>query len=74
MLLEELAQHLKAEVVGDKSIDITSAATLEEAGPGQISFLANPKYLKSLQSTAAAAVIVAPGVTSDRVTLLKTSA
>lgn len=71
MTLKELAAAIGAEVSGDGSIAVESVAALEDAGPGQISFLSNPKYAKELETTAASAVIVAPGVTSDRVTLLK---
>jgi UDP-3-O-[3-hydroxymyristoyl] glucosamine N-acyltransferase len=71
MTLKELAAAIGAEVSGDGSLSVESVAGLEDAGPGQISFLSNPKYAKQLETTAASAVIVAPGVTSDRVTLLK---
>src|SRR5690606_13290679 len=37
-------------------------ATLQAAGPGEISFLANPSYGKYLKETKAAAVIVSPAV------------
>lgn len=39
---------------------ITGVNTLEEAGPGELSFLANPKYAKQLAGTRADAVIVRP--------------
>ena len=42
-LLKELADHVGAVVVGDGDITISSAATLEQAGPGDISFLANKR-------------------------------
>ena len=37
-------------------------ATIESAGPGDLTFLANPKYAGALASTRATAVIAAPGV------------
>ncbi|HWP41225.1 MAG TPA: UDP-3-O-(3-hydroxymyristoyl)glucosamine N-acyltransferase [Tepidisphaeraceae bacterium] len=72
MRLDELAAKIEAELVGDGSIQITSAASLEDAGPGQIGFLANPRYHKQLETTRASAVIVAPRVSSTRLALLKT--
>lgn len=72
MTLDQLAKQINAEVLGDGSADIYSCATLEDAQPGQVSFLANPKYLKQLETTQASAVIVAPSIASNRVTLLKT--
>lgn len=41
---------------------ITSAATLEDATAGQVSFLSNPKYTRHLETTRASAVVVAPNV------------
>ncbi|MCC8193075.1 MAG: UDP-3-O-(3-hydroxymyristoyl)glucosamine N-acyltransferase, partial [Deltaproteobacteria bacterium] len=38
--------------------EITGINTLENAGPGDISFLANPKYAQFLSATRAGAVIV----------------
>jgi UDP-3-O-[3-hydroxymyristoyl] glucosamine N-acyltransferase len=71
MTLEELAKEIGAELVGDGAAAVRSVATLEDAQPGQIGFLANAKYIRQLESTRASAVIVAPSVTSERVTLLK---
>jgi UDP-3-O-[3-hydroxymyristoyl] glucosamine N-acyltransferase len=39
---------------------LTGVAPLQTAGPGEVSFLHNKKYLTSLEQTAAGAVIVAP--------------
>jgi UDP-3-O-[3-hydroxymyristoyl] glucosamine N-acyltransferase len=66
MTLEELANHIDATLTGNPDAPVTSCATLEEAQPGQISFLANPRYLKQLESTKATAVVVAPTVKTDR--------
>src|SRR5215218_9774474 len=68
MTLKELAGKIDATVPGGGdggSAEVTSCSTLEEAGPGQLSFLANPKYVKQLETTRATAVIVAPAVTSE---------
>lgn len=72
MRLDELAGKIEAQVIGDGSIDVSSVATLEDAGPGQVSFLSNRRYASQIQTTRASAVIVAGGVSSDRVALLKT--
>jgi UDP-3-O-[3-hydroxymyristoyl] glucosamine N-acyltransferase len=71
LTLNELAERIGAEPVGDPALVIHSAHTLEEAGPGQVSFLANPKYLKQIETTRAAAVIVAPTIASGRTALLR---
>ncbi|MFN2334069.1 MAG: UDP-3-O-(3-hydroxymyristoyl)glucosamine N-acyltransferase [Wenzhouxiangellaceae bacterium] len=53
-----LADRLGLILHGDPDICIESAATLRDARPGQISFLANPAYADALTRTAASAVIV----------------
>jgi UDP-3-O-[3-hydroxymyristoyl] glucosamine N-acyltransferase len=70
--LKELAAEIGTEVVGDADLRVSSVNTLEDAGPGQVSFLSNAKYVKLLETTRASAVIVAPHVTSERVALLRT--
>lgn len=69
----QLAEKIGATVVGDGSPNILGCQTLEEAGPGQIGFLANPKYTKLLATTRATAVIAPLDARSDHVTLLRTA-
>ncbi|MFA5554207.1 MAG: UDP-3-O-(3-hydroxymyristoyl)glucosamine N-acyltransferase [Phycisphaerae bacterium] len=68
--LAELAQYVEGQVKGDSSVKIRSAATLNRAGEGDISFLANSKYEKQLLTTKASAVIVGKDVTTSSVPLL----
>jgi len=58
--LGQLAEFLGATLRGAADRDITGLATLQEAGPGQVSFLANPQYRKFLADTHAAAVLLKP--------------
>ncbi|NOY45714.1 MAG: UDP-3-O-(3-hydroxymyristoyl)glucosamine N-acyltransferase, partial [Deltaproteobacteria bacterium] len=60
MTLGELAEKLGAELRGDPGVEVTGVATLDRAGPSEVSFLSNPKYRPLLATTRAAAVIVAP--------------
>lgn len=71
LTLQQLAAEIGAELVGDGTPWVRSANTLEDAEPGQLSFLSNPKYEKQLETTRASGVIVGQSVASDRVTLLK---
>lgn len=75
--LSELAEILSRQglpcvVEGQAQREIVGVATLEDAGPQEISFLANLKYEKTLQTTKAGAVIVSqdqavpPGMTVVR--------
>lgn len=56
--LEELAAVVDGRVIGDGSASIKGVAPIEEAGPGDITFVADRKYLKFVASTRASAVIV----------------
>jgi UDP-3-O-[3-hydroxymyristoyl] glucosamine N-acyltransferase len=58
--LSDLAARTGATVSGDGTVVIAHVATLESAGPGAITFLANVKYRSQLAATRASAVIVAP--------------
>jgi UDP-3-O-[3-hydroxymyristoyl] glucosamine N-acyltransferase len=60
MKLEDLAQHLGATLKGDHSVDITGVASIETAGPGEITFVANPKYASLARTTRASAILVEP--------------
>jgi UDP-3-O-[3-hydroxymyristoyl] glucosamine N-acyltransferase len=60
MKLAEIASALGATLENaDPDAEITGVAGIEEAGAGQITFVANPKYAAAAKTTAAAAVIVA---------------
>ena len=56
--LGELAERFGGEVVGDRSVRIAQVATLDAAGPGQLSFLTNIRYQRQLNTTRASAVIL----------------
>lgn len=58
LTLNQLAEMVRGEVVGDGNIVINGAAALDRAQPGQITFLTNPKYKPLLGQTRASAVIV----------------
>jgi len=59
--LKEIAALLKGEVVGDEEVVIEHIRGIDEAGEGDITFIANPQYLKKLAATGASAILVAPG-------------
>jgi UDP-3-O-[3-hydroxymyristoyl] glucosamine N-acyltransferase len=61
--LGELAERIGGSVVGDPSRTIRDVATLDEAGPEELSFLTNPRYRSLAEVTRAGAVMVKPGTT-----------
>ncbi|GGE80333.1 UDP-3-O-acylglucosamine N-acyltransferase [Streptosporangium jomthongense] len=66
--LGEIAQALGAELRGNPDARVSGLATLQAAGPDQLSFLANPAYAKYLADTRAAAVILSPEAAVQRPT------
>jgi UDP-3-O-[3-hydroxymyristoyl] glucosamine N-acyltransferase len=56
--LRDLAARLGCELYGDPELEITGVAGLEQAGPSDLTFLANPKYAPKVKSTRAAAILV----------------
>lgn len=67
MKLSELARLTGARVeekFGD--VEVNAAAGLDEAEPGHVTFLANPRYTPRVQTTRAAAVYLAEGVEPGR--------
>jgi UDP-3-O-[3-hydroxymyristoyl] glucosamine N-acyltransferase len=62
MKLRNLADRLGCRLEGPEELEITGVAGIEEASPGEVTFLANSKYRPKLQTTCAAAVIVGPDI------------
>jgi len=60
MKLGEIASRLGAELRGDAEVEVTGVKGIEEAGPAEITFVANPKYASLARKTKAAAVLVEP--------------
>jgi len=68
--LGELAEHVGGKVIGDSNLIIKSTSTLQCAGDGDISFLANRKYESQLRTTKASAVVVAKETSSSAALLV----
>jgi UDP-3-O-[3-hydroxymyristoyl] glucosamine N-acyltransferase len=66
-----LAAEIGATLEGDGSAVVSSVNTLEDARPGQLSFLSNPKYEKQLATTQASGVIVGNGIKAGGLVLLR---
>ena len=58
MQLGEIARLLGCEVSGDGAVEISGVAGMEHAGPGHLTFLANPKYAHKVKETRASAIVV----------------
>jgi UDP-3-O-[3-hydroxymyristoyl] glucosamine N-acyltransferase len=69
--LHELARRIGCRLEGDGDVDIVRVAGIEGAQPGDITFLANPKYEEHLASTRASAVILQEGVSAAPCAVLR---
>ncbi|MBS0387038.1 MAG: UDP-3-O-(3-hydroxymyristoyl)glucosamine N-acyltransferase [Proteobacteria bacterium] len=58
LTLGELAVRFGCELRGDAAAQVVRVGTLSGAGPGELSFLANPQYRSQLKDTRAAAVVL----------------
>ena len=56
--LADLAARLGCRLEGDGSIEVVRVSGIEDAGPGDVTFLANSKYVAHLATTRASAIIV----------------
>ncbi|XDJ35718.1 MAG: UDP-3-O-(3-hydroxymyristoyl)glucosamine N-acyltransferase [Burkholderia sp.] len=58
--LDKLAKRFGGDIAGDPQCQVGGLAPLDQAGPNQLAFLANPKYLSQVETTRAGAVLITP--------------
>ncbi|MEE9325946.1 MAG: UDP-3-O-(3-hydroxymyristoyl)glucosamine N-acyltransferase [Cocleimonas sp.] len=63
--LEKLAELTGSTFSGNKDVEISSVASIEKAGQGQVSFISNPKYKKLLKDSQASVVILDADLASE---------
>ncbi|MBU2258781.1 MAG: UDP-3-O-(3-hydroxymyristoyl)glucosamine N-acyltransferase [Candidatus Omnitrophica bacterium] len=69
--LKEIAVLIDGEVVGDESIVVTGIAGIQEALPGDITFLSNSKYLPFIDRTQASAIITSRDIKSAKKPIIR---
>ena len=62
MKLGEIARAVGATLEGDPELEISRIAPIDEAGPGDLTFVANERYVARLKDCRASAVIVRAGL------------
>ncbi len=70
--LREIAELIDGEIVGNDSIVITGVSGIKEAGDGDITFLANPKYFPLIEKTGASAIITSKDVKTAPKPIIRT--
>jgi UDP-3-O-[3-hydroxymyristoyl] glucosamine N-acyltransferase len=73
MKLGKIAEHLGCELEGDAQIEITGVAGIDDAGPGELTFLANRKYRPALETTRASAILLAREGTLSPIAALRSA-
>ena len=73
MKLRELADRLACRLEGDGEIDIVRVAGIEDARAGDLTFVANSKYLAALSTTRASAVLLRDDAPTPRIATLRTA-
>lgn len=71
MQTAELARVLQAELRGDPQLELSGVAGIEEAGPSQLTFVANPRYAALARTTRAGAILVTPDFPDVAATTLR---
>jgi UDP-3-O-[3-hydroxymyristoyl] glucosamine N-acyltransferase len=71
--LADLAVRLGCRLDGDGAIEVSRVAGIEDAGPGDLTFLANPKYASRLGTTRASAVIATDETSGAPCAVLRTA-
>lgn len=56
--LDEIVSRFGGELIGEGGLRVLQVATLENAGPDDFAFLANPKYRRQLNSSRAGAIVL----------------
>lgn len=74
--LKEIAELVGGKVIGNDKISINNVAKIDEAKPGDITFIYLPAYEKYFESTSASAILVKKDFdrTKDGITLIKVDA
>lgn len=62
----EIATFLGGELIGDPDVQVNQLAKIEEALPGSLTFLSNPKYTPFLYTTKASIVLINQGFVPDK--------
>jgi UDP-3-O-[3-hydroxymyristoyl] glucosamine N-acyltransferase len=65
MTIAEIALFLGGTVIGSDDTIINDIRSIEEASEGDLTFIANKKYLKKLKLTKASAILVSPQTTAE---------
>lgn len=73
LTLKDLAAKLGCRLDGDGELEVARVAGIEQAGPGDVTFFANPRYAHALTRTRATAVILGETAPDAPCAMLRTA-
>jgi UDP-3-O-[3-hydroxymyristoyl] glucosamine N-acyltransferase len=68
--LADIARLIGGTILGDAGRVVTGIAAIESAGPDDVAFVANPRYVRCIPDSHAGAIICAPGTEAHGKTLV----
>ena len=72
--ITQIAALIGGELIGDRTLVVRGLKPLADAGPEDLTFLDNEKYLPQFEKTRAGAVIVGPAIAPGGKTVIKVAA
>jgi UDP-3-O-[3-hydroxymyristoyl] glucosamine N-acyltransferase len=72
MKLSQIARIIGCRINGNENVEISRVAGIEEAGPGDLTFVSNRKYIRHIKNTRASAIILGEDIPSVEIPSLRT--
>jgi UDP-3-O-[3-hydroxymyristoyl] glucosamine N-acyltransferase len=72
MKLSQIALKINCRMIGDTDVEIAAVAGIDEAGPGDLTFVSNRKYIRRIKSTRASAIILGEDIPPVDIPSLRT--
>ncbi len=72
MKLSQIAHKINCRMVSDDDVEIVRVSGIDEAGPGDLTFVANRKYVSHIKTTRASAIILAEDIPHVEIPSLRT--
>ena len=73
MRLSDIASKIDCRMVADADVEIERIAGIDEAGPGDLTFVSNRKYISRIKTTRASAIILADDLAEVPIPSLRTT-
>jgi len=73
MKLSEIARRIDCRMIGNQDVEIARVAGIDEACPGDLTFVSNRKYIRHIKSTQASAIILGEDIPPVSIPSLRTA-